>query len=219
MLVPALVTVGATLVAKAAADAQRAKRSRAGLLASCRSVLAEAEESIAADGYPRLGGYLGDRRYELGLIADTLELRRLPQLWLTIAATSHGRLPCLAVTMRPRGDDFVSAAFAYPRQVDVPAWLPPDAMVRGTCRRRTALALETLREPLAALFADPMVKEITMSARGYRILYRLAEGERASHLLLRRSRFDARFDADLLERLDDACRALDVACAPSAIAA
>jgi hypothetical protein len=43
---------------------------------------------------------------------------------------------------------------------------------------------------LASFLAEPSVKEITLTARGVRIVRQVAEGRRGEHLLLRQAVFD-----------------------------
>jgi hypothetical protein len=218
MLAPLLFAAAGTAFAvRGVRHARRQAAEKRTIFAPSLGSFADPRVSFAPDGYPRLAGRLGGRECRLGIIPDTLALRRLPQLWLTIALPSPCLLPSLVVTARPRGDDYVSQAFDYPRQVDVPSWLSRDTMVRTG---PAPVDLERLRAPLAALFDDPLTKELCLGPKGCRLVYRLAEGERASHLLLRQCRFSAKVDAALVEGL--ACRlaAIEAAlAAPLAVAA
>ena len=201
MLVAALLlgAVATVFALRGVRQARRQSADRQSILAPCLGSLANPRLFFAPDGYPRLVGRLGRRQCRLAIVPDTLALRRLPQLWLTVALSSPSMLPSLVVTARPRGDDYVSKAFDYPRQIDVPSWLPRDTMVRGGTNADDAL--EHLREPLAALFEDPLIKELALGPKGFRLVYRLAEGERANHLLLRQCCFFAHVQPALLHCL------------------
>lgn len=209
MLAPLLLAAAGTAFAlRGVRHTRRQAAEKQTIFAQCLGSFVDPRLSLAPDGYPRLAGRLGGRECRLGIIPDTLALRRLPQLWLTIALPSSGPLPSLVVTARPRGDDYVSKAFDYPRQVDVPSWLSRDMMVRTGPE---PVDLERLRAPLAALFDDPLTKELSLGPKGCRLVYRLAEGERANHLLLRQCRFSAKVDAALVEHLIGRIAAIEAA--------
>ncbi|MCX8254396.1 hypothetical protein RHAL1_02583 [Beijerinckiaceae bacterium RH AL1] len=218
MLAPLLLAAaGTAFTLRGVRHARRQAAEKRTIFAPCLGSFADPRLSFAPDGYPRLAGRLGGHECRLGIIPDTLALRRLPQLWLTIALPSPCPLPSLVVTARPRGDDYVSQAFDYPRQVDVPSWLSRDTMVRTG---PAPVDLERLRAPLVALFDDPLAKEISLGRKGCRLVYRLAEGERASHLLLRQCRFSAQTDPALVEGLVARLAAIEAAlAAPQAVAA
>ena len=191
-------------------QARRQATEKRAILTPCLGSLTDPRLSLAPDGYPRASGRLDGRECRLAIIPDTLTLRRLPQLWLTVALSSPRVLPSLVVTARPRGDDYVSKAFDYPLQIDVPSWLPRDVMIRvGT--DTSYPALELLRGPLAVLFEDPLVKELSLDPKGFRLVYRLAEGERANHLLLRQCRFSAQVDETMFDRLRESVEAVEAA--------
>lgn len=184
---------------------------RRDLLTPCVGLLASPKLSIAPDGFPRLSGRLDGHHVRLAVIPDTLALRRLPQLWFSIEMVPASRLPHLVVTARPRGDDYVSEAFDAAHQVDVPDWLPRDTMVRLDDGGPDGDdLLNRLRQPLAALFENPLVKELSLRPRGMRLVYRLAEGERAYHLLLRQSHFTACVEPDLFVGLAKHLEAFDL---------
>lgn len=182
---------GTVAAASAWREAQRLARARAAILDPCTALFEAAAVSTAPDGFPRLEGRFAGRRIRLALMPDTLAVKRLPQLWLSVGMATRYDGPALAIIVRPRGDDVFCTASDLLRRLDVPGWLPQDAMVRGGSGRAVSL-LERLRPLLEAAFRDPCLKAVTLRPGAFRAIYRLAEGERGAHLLLRQARFDAR---------------------------
>lgn len=142
------------------------------------------------DGFPRLTGRHHRFKAEVALIPDTMTIRRLPQLWLSV--TIKARLPVesgLAVLVRPSGNDFYSLTHALDFRLEPPASFPWEVCVRGEDERAGAV-LEHLAPVLAGVLSDPRVKEIAITRNGCRIVRQGAEGRRGEHLLLRQAMFD-----------------------------
>lgn len=165
------------------------------LLDGCNSVLDDFNLTVGGDGFPRLRGRRGARAVQVDLIPDTMTIRRLPQLWLSV--TLLDRLPVdgdFAVLVRPSGCDFYSLTENLPHRVAPPAEFPWEVLIRASGARAEAL-VERLAKPVAALLADPHVKEVGVTAKGLRIVRQAGEGRRGEHLLLRQAVFD---DAEIL---------------------
>jgi hypothetical protein len=157
------------------------------------------------DGFPSLIGSCRGRSVHVELIPDTMVIRRLPQLWLSItlldAATD---IPSLGVLVRPAGYEFYSLTGRLTYALEPPAGFPREVLVRGSGARAEQL-LRRLSEQLTSNLADPRVKEIAMTSKGLRIISQAAEGRRGEHLLLRQAVFD---DAgvparELIKRLEE----------------
>jgi hypothetical protein len=89
-------------------------------------------------------------------------------------------------------------------RLEPPAGLPTDILVRGD-RPEAQYLCDRLAPELAALFADPKLKEVTLTANGVRMIRQIAEGQRGEHLLLRQAVFGAARveQADLRKALAD----------------
>lgn len=172
-------------------DHRRAVAARRALLDDCRGVLDDERWTAGADGFPALEGRAIGRRVKVALIPDTMVVRRLPQLWLSVTMfdTLPGA-PSLSVLARHSGNEFYSVAHDLPERVDAPPGLPLDVLIRGDGVRAAALCWR-LAPALTTLFADPHMKDVTLTARGVRVVRQVAEGRRGEHLLLRQAVFDA----------------------------
>jgi hypothetical protein len=192
-------------------------RQRRGVLADCLALVDEGEISVAADGFSRLVGTIGGRQVRADLLPDSLTLRRLPQLWLSLTIVMP--LPAGAafgVLVRPSGNEFYARTPDLPLRFESPTDFPTEVSVRGS-GRQVAAFLSLAREPLAELLADPKVKEILATPRGLRVIYQAAEGQRGQHLLLRQCDFgEARVEASTFLRLHDGLDAVASALLPAA---
>lgn len=84
-------------------------------------------------GFPRIEGRYKGQNLRLDLIPDTMTIRRLPQLWLSI--TSVEPLPLadagVAILVRPSGADYYSLTERMSEHLPVPAAFPNECWVRG----------------------------------------------------------------------------------------
>ena len=187
--------------------ARRNRARRAKALEPCLGLFDAVATGIAPDGYPSLRGIVDGRRVTLSLIPDTLTVKRLPQLWLSIVMPCDAAAAPLALTARPRGEDYVSLRSHAGGALAVPPWLPGDFSVHGAAT--AAALLERLRGCGPAIFADPAVKEIAIVAGKIHLLYRLSEGRRGAHLLFREAVFDDALTPERLRALLDALTAVE----------
>lgn len=191
-----------TVIALARREHRRRRAQHSAILDPVAGAFERSQMSVDATGLPRLEGMYRGQQLRLDVIPDTMTIRRLPQLWLSI--TSIQALPLaqagLAVLVRPSGADYYSLTDRMAERFDPPAEFPPECLVRGETPSAVA-TLAKLARVAGRIFADPKVKEIAATRRGLRIVYQLAEGKRGHYLLLRQSEFE---DARLLPAtLDD----------------
>jgi len=179
----------AWLIARAMQDHRDAMAGRSMLLDEATEVLVDAETIIGPDQFPIVKGRARDGRHvKLDVIADSLITRRLPQLWLRVTLyEAAAPRPTIGALARPTGSEYYSLVH------DMQQWMAPPGteapiLLRGD---GTATRAETERVlcHFADLFADPTVKEAVISPKGVRIIQQAAQGERATHLFLRQSRF------------------------------
>jgi hypothetical protein len=201
-----LIAFAAVVANIAIRDHRRAVAARRALLDDCRGVLDDERWTAGADGFPSLDGRAFGHAVKVALIPDTMVVRRLPQLWLSVTVLDHlPGAPSLSLLARHSGNEFYAVAYDLPERVDPPAGLPLDVLIRGSGARARALC-HRLAPTLATLLADPRTKDITLTARGVRIVRQVAEGRRGEHLLLRQAVFDTEHveRALLVETLRDA---------------
>jgi hypothetical protein len=199
----------------AAREHRQLRRARQSLLDRCAEALDRHEIRHGGDGFPRLAGDFHGRRVMAELLPDTMVIRRLPQLWLSVTLPDTlGDLPSLAVLVRPAGYEFYSLTSRLSCALDAPATFPSEVVVRGSDARADRL-LWQLTPHLATVLMDPRVKEIAVTSKGLRIIVQAGEGRRGEHLLLRQAVFDdaevpARELANRLTELETLLSAIDV---------
>jgi hypothetical protein len=179
------------ILALSARERARARQARAGIFQDCLGLLDEAAVTIGEDGFPRLHGRIAGRRVRIDAIPDTLTLRRLPQLWLSV--TLEGRIDgraAFGLLLRSTGAEPYALTHRLDRRLAWPDGLPAEGLCRGAGAGAKAL-VERGRPAVAALLADPRVKEVAATPRGVRAVLRLAEGQRGAHLILRQAEFGA----------------------------
>jgi hypothetical protein len=185
---------------------RRAQRKRAGaaehFYAAVRGMFEAARlEDTGAVGLPRLCGRFAQYHVQVQPVVDTLALRRLPVLWLLV--TLQDALPLRArldLMMRSAGPTTFSNFDLLPVTLPTPAGFPDHAMLR-TDDRAHVIATEVLR-PHVGLFADPRAKELLLTPNGVRIVWMLAEADRARYGVFRQADFgDVSLQPELLRAL------------------
>jgi hypothetical protein len=178
------------LVVFAASEHRRVVAARGRLLDEAGTVLDGTVIRRAPDGFPvATGRDAGGRRVQVGLIADTMVTRRLPQLWLSVRIEdpAHRDRPTIGAISRPTGSEYFSAVH------ELPEWVAPSGngtpMIIRSDGRATARQTERSIGCFNRLFADARIKEAMISPAGVRVLCQASEGDRAAHMFLRQVRF------------------------------
>ncbi len=194
--------------------AQRANRRC--LLDDCRPLLDGGRIQHGHDGFPRLDGQFDGRVVRAELIPDSMTIRRLPQLWLSLTIVEpHKNTPDLGLLVRPSGTEFYALTPDFEDRLDPPAGLPDEIMIRGKGSAAQKLLSRHSRS-ISRIFSDQRVKEIAVTAKGVRLVWQLSEGRRGEHLLLRQCTFDdARVTPETLTRLFVSLAALNGAISAS----
>ncbi|MCU0954154.1 MAG: hypothetical protein MUC37_05970 [Hyphomicrobium sp.] len=171
-------------------DHRRTIATRRQLLDACRGVIDDERWTSGDDGFPALEGRAYGRAVVAKLIPDTMVVRRLPQLWLSV--TMKHRIPdapSISILARFTGNEFYASTLDLPHRIDPPIGFPLDVLIRGDGARASRLCHD-LAPMLAKVLADERVKEIILAPNGVRIVRQAAEGRRGEHLLLRQAVFD-----------------------------
>lgn len=164
--------------------------SRRALLGDCARLFDRYALTHEGDSFPRLSGRIGTRNVDVRLVCDTMTIRRLPQLWLQVTVLERLQgVSGLAILVRPSGYEFYSLTNDFHHVIEPPADFPRELIVRGKDARSDNV-FEKLAPAAAAILSDPRVKEIAVTAEGFRITRQASEGKRGDYLLLRQAVFD-----------------------------
>jgi hypothetical protein len=155
--------------------------------------------------YPRLSGTFKGFPVQLHPVVDTLATRRLPALWLLV--TLQDRLPLAAkfdMMMRPSGATTFSNFDHLPHALKTPSGFPEQAVIRTD--DAAAVIPSDIVKPHIGLFFGPRAKELLITENGLRVVWLMAEGDRARYGVFRQADFgqiqiDAATVAEILSTL------------------
>lgn len=185
----------------------RASRNRAAAAlaidhANIRTVIADAANvSDGTVGVITWQGSWNGRQVQLRTIVDTLATRKLPARWLSVSITEKVTVPgTFDMMMRPGSpttfSNFDHLNHTLPRSSEFPA----EAVAR-TDRKGVHFPQEIIAGHLG-IFAEGRAKELLITPNGVRIVWLLAEAERARYGVFRQAEFGgATLDPALIERL------------------
>ena len=164
-------------------------RQRRAMWSHCDSLLEDSRISQEDIDYPALHGLYKGHRVVLEAIADHVGYRKLPQLWLR--ASLYTKLPVAGVMdylVRPENIEFYSPIWSLPVSAEIPAGWPQHALLRLS--DDDAMPDPGALAPHMQLFEQPQAKELVITPSGLRVVYQLAQGERAYYAVFRSLRFD-----------------------------
>ena len=204
--VVAIAALGARLVQNFQKTRARKKTNIEALFSDVLNVIEEPVfEQQDYQGYPRLSGRYGGYPVQIKPVVDTLAIRRLPALWLLV--TVQDRLPVKArfdMMMRPAGPTTFSNFDLLPRTLEHLDGFPEHAVIRTDDPEEVLPA--HLIKPHLSLFFGSRAKELLITENGLRMVWLLAEGDRARYGIFRQAEFgtiaiDAKVLRDILDCL------------------
>jgi hypothetical protein len=159
-------------------------------------------------GYPRLVGHYHGLPVQIHPVIDTLPTRRLPALWVLV--TLQCALPVAArfdLMMRPNAATTFSNFDLLPVTIETPRGFPEYAVLR-TDDPQNMLPPQVVA-PHLDFFDDSRAKELLITPNGVRLVWLLAEADRARYGVFRQADFgDADLDPGVLQNLLDRLLAL-----------
>ena len=159
-------------------------------------------------GYPRLVGRYHGLPVQVLPIVDTLPARRLPALWLLV--TLQSALPVAGrfdLMMRPTAPTTFSNFDLLPITLQRHPDFPHEAVVRTDDEEHVLPAHIVV--PHLDVFENPRAKELLITSNGVRIVWLIAEANRARYGVFREADFgEVDLDPELLVSLLDRLIAL-----------
>ena len=204
LLAVIIVFTGILLVRLQTRHVRRVAAERRSVLADLQYVLDGSELVQRGIDYPVLTGDYRGARVTIGLIVDTLTMRELPTLWLSV--TRWRPLPLTGpvdMLLRPSSTDIVSPGERFPVQHPVPQTWPSHIRVATPLGGRPHLHQLSASLPL---LHDRRTKDVLLSPTGARLITRLARAELGHYRLVRRPKFKPQLSAEeLTASLDAVC--------------
>ena len=160
-------------------------------------------EQRGADEFPRLSGTDEGFPVQVYPLVDTLAVLRLPALWLMV--TLQDGLPVKArfdLMMRPAGPTTFSNFDHLPHSIGRIDGFPEHAAVRTDNINEVLPA--SLIVPHLEPFFGPRAKELLITDNGLRMVWLLAEADRARYGVFRQAEFgDVQIDSEVLRDILD----------------
>lgn len=181
---------------------RKAERTRARQAVSVASVLdGAADVSSGTAGVTTWAGSWNGRRVQVRTIIDTLATRKLPACWLSVSITEKVAVPCLFdLMMRPNAPTTFSNFDLLPHALAELPGFPAGSAVR-TDRKNAHFPYETIAAHLG-IFGDHRAKELLIGPDGVRVVWLLAEADRARYGVFRQADFSTvALDPALIDRL------------------
>ncbi|TPJ09852.1 hypothetical protein FJ428_01975 [Mesorhizobium sp. B2-8-1] len=175
---------------------------RAADQASIRAVIADAEDVWdGTAGVVTWEGSWNGQRVQLRTIVDTLATRKLPARWLSVSITEKTAVPgTFDMMMRPGSPTTFSNFDHLDHTLPKAPGFPAEAVLR-TDRRGVRFPQNIIADHLEP-FSEGRAKELLITPKGVRIVWLLAEAERARYGVFRQAAFgDAQIDPALISRL------------------
>jgi len=161
-------------------------RRRAAFLDEVQGLFSGGLRATNPDGYPRISGTYQGLTFDIQVVPDTLNIRKLPTLWLLVSLPEP--MPVKAtfdLMMRPRGVEMFSNHATLPVQMQVDTAFPDDCSIRTDAP--LALPPRELLLRHTQIFRDGRAKELLISPKGLRIVWLAEEADRGQYLLFRDS--------------------------------
>lgn len=193
---------------------------RARLLSQAGEVLDDTAETLLASGYSKVTGTYGGLPVVLEPVVDTLNIRKLPALWLMVTLPTP--MPVRAtfdLMMRATGLEVFSRYHTLEHAITPPADFPEWAGVRSDDPTGVPPAEVVARH--LGRFHQGTGKELLITPKGMRMVVLLDEADRGGYLIMRAARFGAEpVEAAVLRSILDDLVALksDLAAASTAAA-
>lgn len=186
---------------------------RRNVLAGAQHVLDQPRLEQRGIDYPVLRGYYKAERVTVSFIVDTLALRTLPTLWLSV--TLSRPLPLqgpIDFLLRPSATDIVSPGLRFSCEHEVPQDWP--AYLRIGTPSGSVPSLSAMSWVLP-LLRDSRTKDILLAPAGARLISEVARGELGQYRVVKRAKFATEVTAAqlvaLLDSLVDLTQGLELA--------
>lgn len=157
---------------------------RAAYLDEAKSLFDGGLKAVKPDGFPRLSGTYRGHTFDLQAVPDSLNMRKLPALWLLVSLPEP--MPVTAtfdMMLRPLGIE------PFSKHAELPVQIAPDPMFPEDCAIRTddpaGLPDRALLQRHLGFFADPLAKELLISPKGLRVVWLAEEADRSRYLIFR----------------------------------
>jgi hypothetical protein len=161
---------------------------RAALLVQVHDVLGDVRETPLPSGYVKVTGTYRGLPVMLEPVVDTLNIRKLPVLWLMVTVVTP--VPVRAtfdLLMRASGTEVFSPYHGLEHSIDRPEGFPEWAGVRTD--NPVGLPDAAIVSRYLSRFEDGEGKELLITPKGLRMVVMVDQADRGGYLIFRDARF------------------------------
>ena len=165
------------------------RRERSKIFERCDVLFTDAEITQDDINFPVLKGKYGDWHIKLEPIVDHIAVRKIPSIWLLVTVmTPIPFTGSLDFLVRPQNIEFYSPSSLLKTDLNIPEGWPKHAVLRTDDQHN--IPPQHLLDPHIALFEEPKMKELLVTARGVRLVYQLDQAARSHYMVLRQLLFE-----------------------------
>jgi len=162
---------------------------RGHLLDDCVGLFQNSNLGKTTSDFPRLIGEYAGYSVALELILDTLAVRKVPPLWLTVEVEGKREIKgSLDIVVRPQNNEFYSPAWQWEGNLVTPANWPKHSIIKYQHEHSSIAALS---DHVPTLFEDDHVKELLILPNKLRITYLAKQAHKSEYMVLRNVLLDA----------------------------
>ena len=175
-------------------DQQNTTFNRSHLLDDCIDLLQSSKLEKTGSDFPRLTGIYAGSLVTLELILDTLAVRKVPPLWLTVEIDGKHQIKgSLDVVIRPQNNEFYSPAWQWEGNLKTPENWPKHSIIKYQQDQflQKPASIDVLSRYVPAMFTDEHMKELLVLPSKLRITYLAKQATRSEYMVLRNALFDA----------------------------
>ncbi len=172
---------------------------RRAVLAAAQGALQQPQLEQHGIDYPVLTGLHDQRRVSVSVIVDTVALRGLPTLWLSVTIYQSLRLQePVDILLRPSSADIVSPGIRFGCEHAV----PPDWPTHVRLATPTGVLPSMVDlSPALPVLHDRRTKDVLLAPGGARLVTELARADLGHYRLFRRWKFAAHVSSDDLSAI------------------
>jgi len=181
-------------------DQQKTKLIRRGMLDDCIDLLQNTNMEKTISDFPHLSGQYAGYSVTLALILDTMAVRKVPPLWLTVEVEGKQVIKgSLDLLVRPQNSEFYSPSWQWEGNLKTPKNWPKHSIIKY---QQDVASIDVLTQYVPSIFEDDHMKELLVLPSKLRITYLVKQAAKSEYMVLRNVLLDAKpIDKRQVERL------------------
>lgn len=200
LLIIVLIAMAVYLYRSYQKDKNTITQNRSRLLDDCLNLLAAPDMQQHGLEFPKLNGLYEGHNISLELLVDTLAVRKVPPLWLTVTVKGKQSISgSLDIIVRPQNSEFYSPSWQWDGNLQAPDHWPAHSSIKY---QQEPASLDVLGQFVPDLFKDEHMKELLVMPQFVRLTYLAKQADRGEYMIMRNSVFESTpIDKTIVEQL------------------